>query len=96
VPRAGAKVAGWILPSAASEVDREQQLGQHGNVGNPIEASRGGVAHRRGILSGGGGLVEEFTGARLEERWVASVVGLVGTGASWWSSRMERRHRMRS
>jgi hypothetical protein len=61
-------------------------------VGNTIEASRGGVAHWRGVLGGGGGSAEECTGARLEERRVTPVVGLVGTEASWWSSRMERRH----
>jgi hypothetical protein len=31
-----------------------RRLGQHGKVGNPIEASRGGVTHRRGALDGGG------------------------------------------
>jgi hypothetical protein len=40
--------------SAAGEVGQEQRLGQDGNVGNPIEASRGVVAHRRGVLGGGG------------------------------------------
>jgi hypothetical protein len=48
-------------------------------VGNSIEASRGGVAHRRGVLGGGGSSLEEYTGAQLQERWVAPVVGLVGT-----------------
>jgi hypothetical protein len=48
-------------------VGQERRLGQHGNLGNPIEASRGGVAHRRGVLIGGGGSSEGFTGARLEE-----------------------------
>jgi hypothetical protein len=47
-------------------------------------------------LGGGGGSVEGLTGARLEERRVAPVVRLVGTGASWWSLRTERRHRTRT
>jgi hypothetical protein len=47
-------------------------------------------------LGGGGGSAEGLTGARPEERRVALVVGLVGTGALWWSSRMERQHRMRN
>jgi hypothetical protein len=61
-----AAVSGWIPMSAASEVGRERWLGQHDNVGNPIETSRGGVAHRRGVLVGGGGSVEEWlTGERF-------------------------------
>jgi hypothetical protein len=80
--------------SSISEVGRERQLGQHGNVGNPIEASRGGVAHQRGVLVSGGGLAEEFTGARSEERRVALGVRLVGTEASWWSSGTGRQHQM--
>jgi hypothetical protein len=89
-----AAVSDRIPVTIAGEVGQEQRLGQHGNVGNLIEASRGGVAHRRGVLIGGGGSAEEFTGARLEERRVAPGVGLVGTGASWWSSGTGRRHRM--
>jgi hypothetical protein len=46
---AGTRVAGWIPASVVGEVGWEQQLGQDGNVGNSIEASRGGVAHRRGL-----------------------------------------------
>jgi hypothetical protein len=61
-------------------------------VGNPIEASRGGVAHRTRTLGGSGGSAKECVGARSEDRRVAPVVGLVGTGASWWSSRMGRQH----
>jgi hypothetical protein len=45
-PGAGAAVAGRIPVPAVSEVGRERRLGQHGFVGNSIEASRGGVAHR--------------------------------------------------
>jgi hypothetical protein len=40
--------------------------------------------------------VEERTGTGSEERRVAPVVELVGTGASWRSSRMERWHRRRT
>jgi hypothetical protein len=43
-------------------------------------------------LGGGGGSTEGVTGARPEERRVEPVVGLVGTGASWWSSRTEWWH----
>jgi hypothetical protein len=86
-------VSDRISVSAAGEVGRERQLGQHDNVGNPIEASRGGVAHWRGVLIGGGGSVEEFTGARSEERRVVPGAELVGTGAAWWSSGTGRRHR---
>jgi hypothetical protein len=57
--------------SAIGKVGRERQLGPHDNVGNPIEASQGGVAHQRGVLVGGGDSAEEFTGARSEERRVA-------------------------
>jgi hypothetical protein len=39
-------VAGRIPVPVVGEVGRERQLGQHGFVGNSIEASRGGVAHR--------------------------------------------------
>jgi hypothetical protein len=42
-PRAGAAVADRILASAIGEVGRERRLGQHGSVGNSIEASRGGA-----------------------------------------------------
>jgi hypothetical protein len=72
-----AVVSGQILVSTVGQVGREQRLGQHGNVGNPIEASQGGVAHRRGVLGGGGGSAEEFTGTRPEQRQVALGVGLV-------------------
>jgi hypothetical protein len=81
-----AVVSGRVLTSTASEVGRGLRLGQHGKVGNPIEASWGGVAHQRGALSGGGGSAEELADARLEERRVAPMVGLEGTGESWWSS----------
>jgi hypothetical protein len=64
-------VFGWIPVSATGKVGWERWLGQHGNGGNPIEASQGGVAHRSGVLISGGGSVEEFIGARPEERWVA-------------------------
>jgi hypothetical protein len=47
-------------------------------------------------LGGSGGSVEELIDARREEWRVAPVVRLVGTGASWWSSRMEQRHRTRN
>jgi hypothetical protein len=47
-------------------------------------------------LGGGGGSTEGVTGARPEERRVEPVVGLVGTGASWWSSRTEWWHWMRT
>jgi hypothetical protein len=40
-------------------------------------------------LGGGGDSAEGLIDARQEERRVAPVVGLVGTGASWLSSRME-------
>jgi hypothetical protein len=50
------------------------------------------VAHWRGVLIGGGGSVEEFTGARSEERRVVPGAELVGTGAAWWSSGTGRRH----
>jgi hypothetical protein len=89
---AGVVVAGRIPVPAIGEVGRERWLGQPGFVGNLIEASRGGVAHRRGVLGGGGGSAEECTGARQEERRVVLVVRLVGTRASWRSSSMERWH----
>jgi hypothetical protein len=79
--------------TTVGEVGQDRRLGQHDNMGNLIEASRGEVAHRRGVIIGGGGSAEEFTGARLEERRVAPGVRLVGTGASWWSSGTGRRHR---
>jgi hypothetical protein len=41
-------------------------------------------------LSGGGGSMKGVTGARPEEQLVESMVGLVGTRVSWWSSRTER------
>jgi hypothetical protein len=41
-------------------------------------------------LGDGGGSTEGVTGARPEEWRVEPVVGLVGTGVSWWSSRTER------
>jgi hypothetical protein len=56
-----------ISMSTAGEVGRGQRLGQHGKVGNPIEPSWGGVAHRRGALGGGGGSTEDLIGARPEE-----------------------------
>jgi hypothetical protein len=46
-------VAGWISASAAGEVGRGRQLGQHGEVGNLIKAHQGGEAHQRGALGGG-------------------------------------------
>jgi hypothetical protein len=46
---AGAAMADRILASAIDEVGRGQRLGQHGEVVDSIEASRGGVAHRRGL-----------------------------------------------
>jgi hypothetical protein len=63
-------VSGWIPVSAAGKVGWERRLGQHGNGGNPIEASQGGVAHRSGVLIGGGGSAEVFISARPEERRV--------------------------
>jgi hypothetical protein len=48
-PGIGAAVADGISAPTIGVVGRERQLGQHGNVGNSIEASRGGVAHRRGL-----------------------------------------------
>jgi hypothetical protein len=49
VPRAWAAVAGRIPVPVISEVDQERWLGQHDNVGNLIDESQGGVAHRRGL-----------------------------------------------
>jgi hypothetical protein len=89
-------VAGWIPALAVGEVGRRWWLGRHGNVGNPIESSRGGLAHRRRLLAAVAARQRGVTGARTEEQWVELVVGLVGTRASWWSSRMERRHQMRT
>jgi hypothetical protein len=91
-PGAGTAVAGQILAPAVSEEGRGWWLGQHGKVGDSFEGHRGGMAHRRGVLDGGGGSAEGCTGARP----VAPVVRLVGTGASWWSLRTEWRHRMRT
>jgi hypothetical protein len=47
----GARVAvvGRISALAIGEVGWGRRLGQHSNVGNPIEACQGGVAHRRGL-----------------------------------------------
>jgi hypothetical protein len=50
----GAAMSGWIPTSSTGEVARGWRLGRHGKVGNSIEASQGGVAHRRGALDGGG------------------------------------------
>jgi hypothetical protein len=47
-------------------------------------------------LSDGGGSAEELIDARWEERRVATVVRLVGTRKSWWSSRIEWQHRTRT
>jgi hypothetical protein len=55
-----------------------------------------GLTSRFSPLGGGGGSVKECAGARPEERRVALVVGLDGTGASWWSSRMRQQHRTRT
>jgi hypothetical protein len=59
-----------------------------------------GISGRSGslerALGGGGDSAEELIDARWEVRRVAWVVGLVGTGASWWSSRTQRRHRTRT
>jgi hypothetical protein len=49
VPGAGAVVVGRIPALAVGEVGWERQLGQHDIMGNSIEASRGGVAHQRGL-----------------------------------------------
>jgi hypothetical protein len=51
-------VSDQTLTSVTNEVDRGWRLGQHGKAGNPIVASRGEVAHQRGALGGGSGLVE--------------------------------------
>jgi hypothetical protein len=82
-------VASRIPVSAANEVGRGRRLGQHGEVGNSIEAHWGGEAHRRGALGSGGGSTEGLANALPEERRMAPVVGLEGTGESWWSSRMK-------
>jgi hypothetical protein len=42
-------VASRIPVPAVGEVGWKQRLGQHGIVGNSIEVSRGGVAHRKGL-----------------------------------------------
>jgi hypothetical protein len=42
-------MVGWIPVSAVDEVGRGWRLGQHGEVVDSIEASRGGVVHRRGL-----------------------------------------------
>jgi hypothetical protein len=62
VPRAGAAVAGWILVTAANKVGRVQWLGQHGELGDPLEAHQGGKAHRSRALDGGS--AERLIGAR--------------------------------
>jgi hypothetical protein len=80
-------VAGRILVPTVSVVGRGWWLGQHGEVGDSFEAHQGGEAHRTRTLIGGGGSAKECAGARPEERRLAPVVGLVGTGALWWSSR---------
>jgi hypothetical protein len=100
VERIGARnraaVSDRIPTSVVGEVGRGRWLAQHNKVGNPIEASQGGVTHWRGALGGGDGSAEELTGARPEERWVAPVVRVEGIGASWWSSGMGQRHRTRT
>jgi hypothetical protein len=89
-------VVGWISTPTVGEVGRGWWLGQHGEVGDSFEAHQGGGAHQTRTLSGGGGSVKECAGAGPEEQRVALVVGLDGTGASWWSSRMRQRHRTRT
>jgi hypothetical protein len=96
VPGAGAAVASRIPTLSVGKVGRRRQLGRHSNVGNLIEASQGGVSHRRGLLAAVVARQRGVTSARPEERWVEPVVRLVGTKVSWWSSRMERRHRTRT
>jgi hypothetical protein len=47
-------------------------------------------------LGRGGSSVEGLAGARLEERLVAPVIGLEGTGASWWSLGMRRQRQTKT
>jgi hypothetical protein len=63
-PGEGAAVAGRISVTAIDEVGWERRLGQHGEVGDPLEAHRGGKAHRSRALDGGGGSAERLIGAR--------------------------------
>jgi hypothetical protein len=73
--------------STVGEVGRGWRLGQHGEMGNSER-----IVSPKRALGGSGGSVEEL----IDTRRVAPVVRLVGTGASWWSSRMEQRHRTRN
>jgi hypothetical protein len=73
VPGAGAVVAGWIPVLTVGEVGQGWQLGRHGNVGNPIEESQGGVAHWRGLLA-----------AVAARRRGSPVLHRRSGGWSWW------------
>jgi hypothetical protein len=63
-PGAGAAMAGQIPVTVTGKVGRGWRLGQHGEVGDPLEAHLGGKAHRSRALDGGGGLAERLIDAR--------------------------------
>jgi hypothetical protein len=88
-------VAGRIPTLTNGEVGRGRQLGQHGEVVDSIEASRGGGGSGSPERALCGGSAEERTGAGPEERWVAPVLGRRsgGTGAHGSRAASPRRER---
>jgi hypothetical protein len=64
VPGVGAVVAGRILATTAGELGRGRQLGQHSEVGDPLEAHQGGKTHQSRPLDSGDGSTERLFCAR--------------------------------